>query len=228
MTQSSSFYRRRGKRLFDTCLSLLGLLFLSPLLCLIGAAVRLSSPGSVFFWQERVGLSGKTFKICKFRTMNVGADRLGPGITSAGDQRITRIGRLLRRWKLDELPQLWNVLKGEMSLVGPRPELPYYVQNYTTVERRVLFVLPGITDPASLAYRNEEDILAKAADREQFYRQKLLPHKLALNLEYIESRSFRGDIGLILATLKVIPSRRMAIAKTFESLPEESSLSEGR
>jgi len=226
MTQSSSFYRRWGKRLFDVFFSLLGLLFLSPLLCLIGLAVTRSSPGGVFFWQERVGLEGKIFRICKFRTMGASADRLGPAITSAGDPRITRIGRWLRRRKLDELPQLWNVLKGEMSLVGPRPELPSYVRNYTSAERRVLSARPGITDLASLAYRNEEEMLAKAADREQFYRQTLLPHKLALNLEYIRSLSFRNDIGLIVRTLKVIAGRRMAIAKSSESLSETTSLSE--
>lgn len=149
--------------------------------------------------------------------MVAGADRIGPGITSAGDPRITRIGGLLRRWKLDELPQLWNVLKGEMSLVGPRPELPFYVRDYTSTQRKVLSVRPGITDAASIAFRNEEEILDKAADREQLYKQVVLPHKLALNLEYIHNLSFRRDIAIILRTLKVISSHSMPPAKMSET-----------
>ena len=219
MSQSSSFYPRRGKRLLDAFFSLLGLVALSPLLGLIGLTVKCGSPGGALFWQERIGRDGKIFRICKFRTMIAGADRMGPGITAAGDPRTKRIGGLLRRWKVDELPELWNVLKGEMSLVGPRPELPSYVLNYTLSQRKVLSVRPGITDAASVAFRNEEEILAKAADREQLYKQVVLPHKLTLNLEYIHNVSFRRDIAIILTTLKVI-THPMPAARVSETQPK--------
>ncbi len=220
VSQSSSFYAQRGKRLLDAFFSLLGLVALSPLLGLIGVTVKCGSPGGALFWQERIGRDEKIFRICKFRTMVAGADRMGPGITAAGDPRITRIGALLRRWKLDELPQLWNVLKGEMSLVGPRPEMPLYVRTYTLTQRKVLSVMPGITDAASIVCRDEEEILEKAADREQFYKQVVLPHKLALNLEYIHNLSFRHDIAIILRTLKVISSHPMPPAKISETPPK--------
>ena len=139
------------------------------------------------------------------------AEFMGPGITSTGDPRVTRVGRFLRRWKLDELPQLWNVLKGEMSLVGPRPELPRYVRNYTPSQRKDFSVLPGITDLATLEYRNEEEILGGVSDPESFYERTVLPHKLSLNLQYIETLSLRGDLQLILETLKVIPHRRFPL-----------------
>lgn len=137
--------------------------------------------------------------------MVVHAERLGSGLTSAGDPRVTRIGHPLRRWKLDELPQLWNVLKGEMSLVGPRPELTSYVASYTPQQREVLSIRPGITGPASIEYRNEEQILRIAADPRLFYEQVVLPHKLELDLEYVKNLSFRHDISLILRTLKLLP-----------------------
>jgi len=222
------FYRRHGKRLFDLLFSLLGLLVLSPLLALIALVVKCSSPGGAFFLQERVGLAGKTFRICKFRSMVADAHRKGPGITAGGDPRVTRIGSLLRRWKLDELPQLWNVLKGEMSLVGPRPELAYYVQTYTTAQLAVLSVRPGITDPASLEYRNEEELLETATDRERFYKQVVLPAKLALNLEYIQNLSFAHDIAVVMRTLKAItfpktPGAGTSFPRTSGDLPRDDS-----
>jgi lipopolysaccharide/colanic/teichoic acid biosynthesis glycosyltransferase len=140
--------------------------------------------------------------------MVAGADRIGPGITAAGDSRITRIGRFLRSWKLDELPQLWNVLRGDMSLVGPRPELPVYVKDYNQEQREVLSHRPGLTDLASIEFRNEEELLAAAPDREQFYRQVVLPHKLALGRRYVENISFKGDCLLLFRTASAIASFR--------------------
>ena len=148
--------------------------------------------------------------------MVVAADRLGPCITASGDQRVTPVGRYLRRWKLDELPQLWNVVKGDMSLVGPRPELPFYVQAYTEEQREVFSIRPGITDPATLEYRNEEDILAAARDRERFYTEVVLPDKLRLNLDYIERVSLLFDLALILMTLRVIPPGPKSDANVLE------------
>jgi lipopolysaccharide/colanic/teichoic acid biosynthesis glycosyltransferase len=200
-----TLYRRYGKRLLDASGATAGLLVLAPLLLLITLVVKCSSRGPVFFRQLRVGRGGKAFKIWKFRSMAAGADSLGPNITASGDQRITGIGKYLRRWKLDELPQLWNVVKGDMSLVGPRPELPFYVRVYTEEQRAVFSVRPGITDLAALEYRNEEEILAAAVDRERFYKEVILPDKLRLNLEYIQRISLRLDLALILMTLRVMP-----------------------
>src|SRR5205809_3706655 len=180
------FYRKYGKRVFDLFFATAGLLLLSPLFVLIAIAMRCSSPGPVFFAQERIGKGGKVFRVLKFRSMVPGAARTGPDITSAGDSRVTPIGKYLRRWKLDELPQLCNVFKGEMSLVGPRPELPSYVRNYTPEQREVLSVRPGITDLAAIQYRHEEQLLASSSDVARFYTEVVLPHKLSLNRVYIE------------------------------------------
>jgi lipopolysaccharide/colanic/teichoic acid biosynthesis glycosyltransferase len=155
-----------------------------------------------------------------------GAEKLGLGITSAGDSRVTALGFHLRRWKIDELPQFWNVVRGEMSLVGPRPELPSYVKDYTDEQRRVLFVRPGLTDPASIAYRDEESILATARDKEDFYRTKILPHKLGLNLRYIETISLGRDLGIMFRTLMVVVNRNsdspaaLAFAEPCQLKPE--------
>jgi lipopolysaccharide/colanic/teichoic acid biosynthesis glycosyltransferase len=153
-----------GKRLFDLVFSVIGLVVLSPLLLLVAMAVKLSSRGSVLFRQQRVGKDGRPFYIVKFRSMVVNAEKAGPSITPDGDPRITRIGRILRKTKMDELPQLWNVLAGEMSFVGPRPEVPVYVARYTAEQRRVLELKPGITDLATLEFRNEEEILREKAE----------------------------------------------------------------
>src|SRR5258708_17799798 len=199
------FYRQYGKRLLDISLTVPGLIVLAPLLLLIAVAVKLGSRGPIFFSQPRVGKCGKAFRILKFRSMIVGAEKSGPAITASGDARVTRVGRYLRRWKLDELPKLWNVVKGEMSLVGPRPELPFYVRDYTEEQRGVFSVRPGITDPAALQYRNEEEILAAAVDHEQFYKDVVLPDKLRLNLAYIQRISLRLDLVLVLMTLRGMP-----------------------
>jgi lipopolysaccharide/colanic/teichoic acid biosynthesis glycosyltransferase len=220
-------YHRYGKRLLDVSGATAGLLVLAPLLLLIALVVKCSSRGPVFFRQVRVGRGGKTFKIWKFRSMVVGADSLGPSITASGDQRITGIGKYLRRWKLDELPQLWNVVKGDMSLVGPRPELPFYVRVYTEEQRAVFSVRPGITDLAALQYRNEEEILASAPDRESFYREVVLPDKLRLNLEYIRRISPRLDLALILMTLRVMPRGPMPKIGISEAQTKTASRTSG-
>jgi lipopolysaccharide/colanic/teichoic acid biosynthesis glycosyltransferase len=152
------------KRVFDLCFAAAGLVLLSPVLLLLAALVKLSDGGPVFFRQQRVGQGGQPFWIVKFRTMVVNAEKAGPQVTRDADPRITRIGRLMRKLKLDELPQLWNVLVGDMSFVGPRPEVPRYVERYTPAQRRVLELKPGITDPASLEFREEEEMLAAKAE----------------------------------------------------------------
>ena len=188
-----------AKRLFDVICSALGLVVLSPLLLLAAAWVRLDSPGPALFRQTRVGRHGVPFTIHKFRTMRV---EPGAAITVGADPRITRSGRLLRATKLDELPQLWDVLRGAMSLVGPRPELPRYVDLYPIELRdKVLAVRPGITDPASLAFSREAELLAAAADPEREYREVILPAKLRLSAQYAASANLLTDLRLILATL---------------------------
>ncbi|UXH77645.1 sugar transferase [Roseateles amylovorans] len=191
-----------AKRLFDLLCAGIGLLLLSPLLLLVAAWIKLDSPGPVMFRQERVGRGGRPFFIHKFRTMRVDAPSLGPQITVGADARITRSGRLLRASKIDELPQLWDVVRGAMSLVGPRPEVPRYVALYPAELREiVLSVRPGITDPASLSFRNESELLAQAEDPEREYVEVVMPMKLRLAADYVRNASLGGDIRLILATL---------------------------
>ena len=191
------------RRLLDLVASLAGLTLLSPFFVLIALLIALDSPGPVFYRGQRVGRHGRLFRLYKFRSMVVSADPQGPGITAAGDARITRVGRFLRRAKLDELPQLINVLLGDMSLVGPRPEDPRYVAFYTPEQRRVLSVRPGITSPASLAFRHEEQLLA-GEDWETHYRTRVLPDKLALDLAYLTRRTLLSDLALILRTLAAV------------------------
>ena len=176
-----------------------GLALLGPVMILIAFLVRLDSPGPFFYRGRRVGRGGRLFYIIKFRSMVTGAEQCGPGVTGAGDCRVTGIGRWLRLTKLDELPQLFNVLKGEMSLVGPRPEAPEYVRFYTEAQREVLNVRPGITGPAQVAFRNEEEMLA-GPNREEVYVRDILPQKLAIDMEYIRSRSVLGDLLILLKT----------------------------
>ena len=188
-----------GKRLFDIAASALGLLLLAPLLLLAALWIRLDSPGPALFRQIRVGRFGVPFTIHKFRTMRV---EPGAALTVGADPRITRSGHVLRQTKLDELPQLWDVLRGAMSLVGPRPELPRYVELYPAEMReRVLAVRPGITDPASLAFSHEAELLAACADPEREYREVILPAKLKLSADYAASASLMTDLRLIWATL---------------------------
>lgn len=204
MNSEHTLYRRLGKRWFDLGLAAISLLILAPVFLVVIISIKLSGGGPIFYTQERVGRNGRVFHILKFRSMVVGADRLGPGITAAGDKRITVVGRFLRRWKLDELPQLWNILRGDMSVVGPRPELFLYVKDYNEEQRQVLLARPGVTDLASIEYRNEEALLAAALERERYYREVVLPHKVALGRKYIEHISLRGDCLLMLRTVAAI------------------------
>ena len=194
------FYTSYGKRALDLSTSAIGLLVLLPLLLAIAIGIKLTSRGRVLFRQTRVGRHGRRFNILKFRSMYSG-DANGSAITVAGDRRVTPFGKFLRRSKLDELPQLWNVFRGEMSLVGPRPEVPAYVAHYTPEQRVVLSVRPGITDPSSLAYRHEETALDAASDPECFYRTHILPDKLARSSAYLQSVTFSSDLRIILQTL---------------------------
>jgi lipopolysaccharide/colanic/teichoic acid biosynthesis glycosyltransferase len=187
------------RRLLDIIVSGTALLLCCPLLLAIGALIRLDSSGPIFFRQTRVGRNGVRFQIWKLRTMVTDAAGLGPGITAAGDSRVTRVGAWLRRTKLDELPQLVNVLRGEMSFVGPRPEVPKYVAFYTEHQSEVLGVRPGITGPAQMEFRNEEALL-EGANPETEYVQRILPAKLRLDLEYVRSRSLAGDLSILVRT----------------------------
>jgi len=187
---------------FDRVAAALGLVLLAPALALIALAIVLEDGFPVLFRQTRVGRGGRPFRLVKFRSMRVGV--AGTRITAGRDPRVTRVGRWLRRRKVDELPQLWNVLTGDLSLVGPRPEIPPFVDTEDPVWRAVLEVRPGITDLASLQFRREEEMLAGAADAERYYRETILPPKLALNLEYIRSRTFWGDLKLIARTLRAM------------------------
>ena len=194
-----------AKRIFDLTFVIPGLFVLSPVFFMIAFLIKRDSDGSVLFKQERVGLNGKLFKVLKFRTMVVDAEKKGAKVTTGGDPRITRSGQWLRKYKLDELPQLINVLKGEMSLVGPRPEVPEYVDFYTEDQKQtVLSVLPGITDIASIEFRNENELLSDSKDPVKDYKEKVLPIKLAYYEQYVTERSLRLDFILILKTIVAI------------------------
>jgi len=192
------------KRLLDLVFSLLGLIALSPLLLAVALVIKLGSPGPVFYRGLRAGRQGQPFRIFKFRTMVVNADSIGGPSTSADDPRLTRIGAFLRRYKLDELPQLINVLRGEMSLVGPRPEVLEEAQRYTAEEKELLEVRPGITDWASIRFRNEGEILRGAPDPHQAYREKIRPEKIRLGLEYVRHHSLLTDCKIVWQTLKAL------------------------
>ena len=192
------------KRLFDFVLASLGLLALSPCLVAVAVAIKLSSPGPIFYRGERAGLHGGLFRIFKFRTMIVDAESRGPSSTREDDPRITSVGSFLRRHKLDELPQLINVVRGDLSLVGPRPQFKWAVDLYNGEERRLLTVRPGITDYASIRFRNESEILKGSTDPDQDYMEKIHPEKVRLGLEYVRRHSLWIDLRLILATLWLI------------------------
>lgn len=198
-----------AKRLFDLLLGAVGVVILSPILLSIAIAVRVDSRGPIFFRQERVGRGGRPFRIHKFRTMRVDRSGLARQITVGRDPRITRVGHVLRQTKLDELPQLIDVVTGKMSLVGPRPEVPAYVRHYPDAIRgTVLSVRPGITDASSLRFIDEAGLLATASDPERFYIDEILPVKLAHHLEYVRNRSLIGDAAIIVETLRSIFVRR--------------------
>jgi lipopolysaccharide/colanic/teichoic acid biosynthesis glycosyltransferase len=192
------------KRVLDVAFAGTALVAGAPLLALLSAAIRLDSPGPILFSQTRIGRHKQPIQALKLRTMIVGADRRGPQITAHGDPRITRIGRWLRKTKLDELPQLWNVVRGDMSLVGPRPEVPSYVDEYRPEWEKLFTVRPGLTDVASLAFRDEESLLAAARNPDRAYREVIMPMKLQLALEDLERSSIRHDLGTIARTLVTI------------------------
>lgn len=192
------------KRLFDIIFSFIGLLLLQPLFAVTAIMIKVDSTGPVFFRQGRVGKDFRRFMIYKFRTMIVDAEKKGLRITSGGDNRVTRLGRMLRKFKIDELPQLFNVLKGDMSLVGPRPEVEEYVKLYEKDYRKILKRRPGITDVSSIIFREEEAVLKNQPDPEWYYKEKLLPEKIRLSKEYIENASFLYDLKLVLKTIHKI------------------------
>ena len=192
------------KRAFDLLLSSVGLVALAPLLALIGVLVFSFDGFPVLFRQKRIGYAGKPFLMYKFRTMVQNAESLGKPLTVGDDPRITRLGRWLRQTKLDELPQLFNVLMGEMSLVGPRPEVERYVARYNRDQRRVLDLIPGITDPASIRYQNEGDLLRKLDNPEQAYIEEILPEKIRINLDYASKASVLRDCRIIVQTLAAL------------------------
>jgi len=194
------------KRAFDIVLSSAILIVLSPLLLAVAVLVKLDSPGPVLFRQKRLGQGGRVFEILKFRTMAFHSGENGSSITGDNDPRVTRIGKVLRRYDLDELPTLCNVVKGEMSIVGPRPEVPKFLAYYTSDQRRVFAVKPGLTDPATLAFRHEA-VLLSGDDVEQTYVRDILPHKLTLSLGYVTRQSFSYDLGIICRTLATILSQ---------------------
>ncbi|QYZ67967.1 MAG: sugar transferase [Gammaproteobacteria bacterium (ex Lamellibrachia satsuma)] len=196
-----------AKRLFDLLLTLPGLLLLLPLMAVIALWVRLDSPGPVLFRQQRVGRGGVSFALLKFRSMRVDAEKLGPKVTVGADPRITRSGQLLRKSKLDELPQLFNVVMGQMSLVGPRPEVPEYVAHYPAeIHDKVLSVLPGITDLASIEFRNENAMLEGADDPVATYLNEIMPIKLDYYVSYVEQRSLWLDLKIIFRTFWAVVS----------------------
>lgn len=193
------------KRLFDITFSSLGLIILSPLLIIIALIIKLESKGPVLYKGIRVGRHGKPFKVYKFRSMVANAEDLGGPSTPADDPRLTKIGKFLKKYQLDEIPQLINVVKGEMSLVGPRPEVQMYVDKFSKEERKtILSVQPGMTDYASLWNFHEGEVLRGSADPEKTYLEKIRPKKIELQLKYVKERSFCGDIKLILRTIKKV------------------------
>ena len=196
------------KRFFDIVSSGLGLFFLSPLFIILAIWIKLDSKGPVFYRQVRVGYKNKDFRIFKFRSMRVGADK-GSLVTIGGhDPRVTRSGYFIRKFKFDELPQLINVFVGDMSLVGPRPEVRHYVDYWTPEQMHVLDVRPGITDPASIKFRNENELMEKAEDPEKYYIEVIMQEKIKLYLEYVEKHNFFYDLGLIFKTFWVIVKER--------------------
>jgi lipopolysaccharide/colanic/teichoic acid biosynthesis glycosyltransferase len=189
------------KRLFDIVMSFIGLILLSPIFLVIAIWIKLDSKGPVFYKQTRVGKDGKDFKIFKFRSMRQGSDKQGLITVGGRDPRVTNSGYYIRKYKLDEFPQLINVFLGDMSIVGPRPEVRKYVDLYTEEQLKVLSVRPGITDIASIKYRNENELLEKAEDADKMYIEIIMPDKLKYNLEYINKKSFIYDVRLIFVTL---------------------------
>jgi lipopolysaccharide/colanic/teichoic acid biosynthesis glycosyltransferase len=205
-TEISYWCHSGGKRTFDLCCGVLVLGAAMPLFVLIAALIMLTSDGPIFFRQNRVGRGGMEFELLKFRTMTHSKCQHGPGLTRAGDARVTRVGRVLRKWKLDELPQLINLLRGDMSLVGPRPDLAEFWSELKPTERRVLSLVPGITGWATLHFRNEEELLAEVPEERvrQYYLGEILPRKVDLDLDYAAKATFLKDLGILFQTCMAI------------------------
>jgi lipopolysaccharide/colanic/teichoic acid biosynthesis glycosyltransferase len=205
-TTLSRWNHSTGKRLLDVACASVFLALSSPLLLVAAILVKCTSSGPTLYRHERVGKDGRPFKVLKFRTMSSNRQVAGPNLTSSGDRRVTTIGKLLRRWKVDELPQFLNVLSGEMSLVGPRPDAPQYVRQLSTDEKQILLLLPGITGAASLAFRDEETVLSRVATEqlEEFYCTEVLPAKVRLDLDYARQASFVGDLAILFRTVAAI------------------------
>ena len=192
------------RRIIALTFASLSLIILSPIFLVVAICAKLQSPGPTFYKSQRIGQHGITFEMYKFRTMVANADSFGQELTAYRDPRITLIGSFLRRWKLDEIPQLINIIKGEMSIIGPRPESPYYVQYYTQNQRQILQILPGITGPSQFANRNEEEKLKGKPNPEQFYIDTLMPEKLQIDLEYIKRRNCYSDMLWVIRTILVL------------------------
>ena len=204
MKKRDSLYMKYGKACFDRIFSFLGIVLLLPIFAVIAIAIKVDSPGKVIYKQKRVGQNNYDFELFKFRSMVADAAKLGPQVTKGGDPRITRIGKILRDYKLDELPQLFNVLKGEINLVGPRPEVRKYVDMFWQDYQHILAIKPGITDYAAVTFRNEEEVLAKFDDLEQGYVHEVLPRKIEMYYQYLNKISFTEDLRIILQTLRSI------------------------
>jgi lipopolysaccharide/colanic/teichoic acid biosynthesis glycosyltransferase len=193
------------KRIFDLTVSAILLVLFAPFYLLIALLIKLDSQGPVHFKALRVGKNGTLFNLFKFRTMKVNSSKLGPAITQKADPRITRVGKVLREIKVDEIPQLWNVIRGDMSLVGPRPEDPRYVEKYDEEQRKVLLVKPGLSSPASIEYRHEEKLLSTQADNlEDYYVRQVMPKKLKIDLDYVENQSLIRDVAICFKTAYTI------------------------
>jgi lipopolysaccharide/colanic/teichoic acid biosynthesis glycosyltransferase len=193
------------KRIFDLSVSIILLGLFAPFYLLTALLIKLDSPGPVHFKALRVGKNGSLFKLFKFRTMKVNSSNSGPAITQKADPRITRVGKVLREIKVDEIPQLWNVIRGDMSLVGPRPEDPRYVEKYDEEQRKVLLVKPGLSSPASIEYRHEEKLLSTQADNlEDYYVRQVMPKKLKIDLDYVENQSLIRDVAICFKTAYTI------------------------
>ena len=203
------------RRLLDIVVSIGALVVLSPLLLAVCLAQKITSPGPVFFLQRRAGRDGAPFWLCKFRTMKVQQAAGASALTTHGDSRITPIGHSLRRWKIDELPQFWNVLKGDMSLVGPRPEMEKFVHRYTPEQRGVLRIRPGLAFRAQLVYPHEPDLLANHSDPERAYVEELMPKKLEADLEYMKERTLMSDFGLVVEILLLVAGVRPRMDTAF-------------
>jgi len=214
----SSFYKKSGKRVFDVAASTIGLIALSPLFAIVAVAVELTSPGPAIFRQIRIGQFEMPFFILKFRSMRAAPQGKGSLLTAAGDPRVTALGYWLRRTKIDELPQLWNVLRGEMSLVGPRPEVPHYTSRYTARQRLIFTAKPGITSPQ--INFDEELLMASRADKEEFYVSEILPAKLEIDIAYSQSIRFFSDVKILFSTFAKLFARPFGFFRPRRSSPE--------